>query len=276
MAREDGHVAGEHQGDDLRPQDAESSSGSGAPGGPGGAHQAGSHGHAPLGHHDPSHGHGCSHGASHGGSTEDVARLHTREFWEERYSSTDRVWSGHPNRAVVDQVAGLTAGTALDVAAGEGGDAIWLAEQGWTVTALDVAQAAVDRGAVHAEARGVSDRITWVRADARTWRTADRFDLVTSAYLHLPTGAREPWLASVADLVAPGGTLLVVGHHASDAGLVPRPDAPELFVEASDLAALLDHGAWEIVAADTVPRDAIDPDGEPVTVHDAVLRARRR
>jgi SAM-dependent methyltransferase len=224
-----------------------------------------------VGHHDPTH--GDAHG--HGRSPEDVARMHTREYWEERYASTDRVWSGHPNRVVVDEVAGLTPGRALDVAAGEGGDAIWLAEQGWTVTALDLAQAAVDRGAVHAGQRGVGDRITWIRADARTWRTDERFELVTSAYLHLPAGTREPWLASVAELVAPGGTLLVVAHHASDAAVVPRPDAPELFAEAADLAALLDADLWHVVTAEARPRDAVDPEGRPVTVHDAVLRARR-
>ncbi|MDM7854959.1 SAM-dependent methyltransferase [Cellulomonas alba] len=232
-----------------------------------------------AGHQDPAHGHaggGHTHGGAHGGSADDLARLHTREFWEERYGSADRVWSGHPNRAVVDEVVGLTPGRALDVAAGEGGDAIWLAELGWRVTALDHAQAAVDRGAAHAADRGVGDRITWVRADARTWRTDERFDLVTSAYLHLPAGTREPWLASVAELVAPGGWLLVVGHHVSDIAVVPRPDAPELFAEAAELAALLDPAAFEIVTAATKPRDAVDPDGNPVTVHDAVLRARRR
>jgi SAM-dependent methyltransferase len=248
-------------------------------------HQDPAHGHAAGADHrrgggDADGGHGAGHahggaGHAHGGSADDLARLHTREYWEERYTSADRVWSGHPNRAVVDEVVGLTPGRALDVAAGEGGDAIWLAELGWHVTALDHAQAAIDRGAVHAADRGVADRITWVRADARKWRTDERFDLVTSAYLHLPAGEREPWLASVAELVAPGGWLLVVGHHVSDIAVVARPDAPELFAEAAELAALLDPEAWEVVTAETKPRDAVDPDGNAVTVHDAVLRARR-
>lgn len=234
------------------------------------------HEHAP--HHDPTHGHApAAPGVhAHGATADDISRIHTREYWEARYSSGNRVWSGRPNQAVVDEVTGLTPGRALDVAAGEGGDAIWLAEQGWAVTALDHAQAAVDRGASHAAERGVGDRLTWVRADARTWHTDERFDLVTSAYLHLPAGTREPWLASVAQLVAPGGTLLVVAHHVSDIDVVPRPDAPELFAEASDLAALLDAGSWDVVTAETRPRAAVDPEGRPVTVHDAVLRARRR
>lgn len=208
-------------------------------------------------------------------SGDDLARLHTREYWEERYASTDRVWSGRANLPVVQEAGPLVPGRALDVAAGEGGDAIWLAERGWTVTALDVAQVALDRAARHADERGVADRITWVRADARTWRTDERFDLVTSAYLHLPVGEREPWLASVATLVAPGGSLLVVAHHASDIGVMPRPDRSDLFAEPAELAAALDPAEWAILAAEARPRAATDPDGAPVTVHDTVLHARR-
>ncbi|WP_029288581.1 cyclopropane-fatty-acyl-phospholipid synthase family protein [Cellulomonas sp. HZM] len=205
----------------------------------------------------------------------DLTHLHDRDFWEERYAGDDRVWSGRANGTVVSEVAGLVPGTALDVAAGEGGDAIWLAQHGWTVTALDVAENALARGRAAAQSVGVADRVTWVRADARTWSTDERFDLVTSAYLHLPLGIRERWLVAVAALVAPGGSLVVVGHHGSDTEVVDRPHPKEMFADAADLAAVLGDDEWETVTAAKVPRPAT-VDGEEITLHDAVLHLRRR
>jgi SAM-dependent methyltransferase len=223
--------------------------------------------------HEDEHGH---HGHQEPRDHGDLSRIHERDYWEERYASREPVWSGRPNEVVVETVAPLTPGHALDVAAGEGGDAVWLAEQGWQVTALDISSAGLDRGRAAAAERGLSDRIDWVRADARTWATDQRFDLVTSAFLHLPPGVREPWLASVAALVEVGGRLLVVGHAASDVQVVARPDVPELFVEAAELALQLDPAEWDVLTASSRPRLVPGPDGELVTVHDEVLHARRR
>ncbi|MFD6129275.1 class I SAM-dependent methyltransferase [Streptomyces diastaticus] len=107
----------------------------------------------------------------------------------------------------------LTPSKALDVGCGEGGDVIWLDEQGWSVTAVDFAQAGLERAARSATAAGVSQRITWVRADARqSLGSSDDFDLVTTHYLHPPEGQITEVVERLAAKVRPGGVLLVVGH----------------------------------------------------------------
>src|ERR1700741_4076142 len=110
-------------------------------------------------------------------------------FWDARYSSAHALWSGNPNRQLVTEAAGLAPGTALDAGAGEGADAIWLAERGWQVTAVDVSGVALGRAADHAAKAGdeVAARIRWQREDLREWIPPERaYDLVTSQYLHLP------------------------------------------------------------------------------------------
>jgi len=200
-------------------------------------------------------------------------------FWDQNYRRRPMVWSGNPNPALVADAADLAPGAALDLGAGEGGDAIWLAECGWTVTAVDVSAVALERGRDQAEARGssVAGRITWVHADVAGWQPpkGEAFALVTSQFVHLPMGDREQLFGRAAAAVAPGGTLLIVGHHPDDihAG-VGRPNWPELFFTADDVAATLDE-RWTIVTAERRPRPATTQDGEPVTVHDAVLVARR-
>ena len=200
-----------------------------------------------------------------------------RAFWEDRYRSKPQVWSGQPNPHLVTEVAGLTPGTALDVGAGEGADAIWLAEHGWKVTAVDLSSVALDRGRQRAEEVGVADRITWRQADLTTWTPpAGAFDLVTAHYLHPPPEARSTVYAAIAGAVAPGGTLLLVGHHPSDmdAG-VGRPRWPEMFATAEELAATTLDDGWTVVATDARPRQVTDHDGNAATAHDAVLVARR-
>ncbi|MDT7553381.1 MAG: hypothetical protein QOI16_1917, partial [Pseudonocardiales bacterium] len=132
--------------------------------------------------------------------------------WDERYASMDRVWSGRPNGALVAEVASLRPGRALDVGCGEGADAVWLTQQGWAVTALDVSQVALDRAALHAQEAGAAVR--WVRAglvEARLPIAA--FDLVSAQYPALLHTAGDDAERTLLAAVAPGGTLLVV-HHA--------------------------------------------------------------
>src|SRR5713226_3677091 len=93
----------------------------------------------------------------------------TQEFWDDRYRSASRLWSGRPNPQLVAQTAGLAPGDALDAGCGEGADAIWLARHGWTVTAVDVSAVALERAAANAGAEGAGDRITWRRADLLSW-----------------------------------------------------------------------------------------------------------
>ncbi|MFI6429539.1 class I SAM-dependent methyltransferase [Rhodococcus oryzae] len=199
--------------------------------------------------------------------------------WEERYRSRSGIWSGSPNPHLVAEAAELPPGTALEVGAGEGADAHWLAERGWRVTAVDFSTTALQRAAARAEALGadVAHRLNWVHADLTAEPVEGRFDLVTAHFMHLPEPQRSVLYARLAAAVAPGGSLLIVGHHPSDLQTtVPRPPAPELFFTAEELAGSLDPDEWDIVAAEARARAATDPDGREVTIHDAVLRARRR
>jgi SAM-dependent methyltransferase len=209
----------------------------------------------------------------------DVDAMFTQEFWDERYGSTEALWSGQPNQRLVENVADRAPGSALDVGCGEGADAIWLAARGWQVTAVDVSQVALGRAARHAEAAGadVAARISWQRADMLSWAPAEAgFDLVCSHYLHLPPAAREVAHRRFAEAVRPGGMLLIVGHHPSDLQTtVPRPNLPELLFTAEQEAASLDPQEWTVVAG-APQRDALDPDGNRVTITDAVLRAERK
>jgi SAM-dependent methyltransferase len=200
-------------------------------------------------------------------------------FWDARYSSAHSLWSGNPNRQLVTEAAGLAPGTALDAGAGEGADAIWLAERGWQVTAVDVSGVALGRAAGHAAKAGdeVAARIRWQREDLREWIPPERaYDLVTSQYLHLPGTLRSTLFAWLAAAVRDGGTLLIVGHHPMDLETtLQRPNHPELMFTGDDLVSEIGGDGWEIVTNVAAERETTDPDGRPVTAHDTVFRARR-
>ena len=202
------------------------------------------------------------------------------QFWEERYRSHAAVWSGRPNLQLVAETTELTPGAALDVGSGEGADAIWLASRGWQVTAVDFSTTALQRGAAHADALGadVAGRIRWVHADLTTWApTEGTFDLVSAQFMHLPAVPRQALFARLATAVAPGGNLLIVGHHPADLQTtMPRPPIPDLFFTAEQIGDSLDPDQWDVLVADARPRPASDPDGQEITIHDAVLRARKR
>jgi SAM-dependent methyltransferase len=207
--------------------------------------------------------------------------VHDRAWWEERYRSATGLWSGRPNDALVEEASELPPGRALDAGAGEGGDALWLAGRGWQVTALDLSQVAIERGARAAAERGLADLVQWRQADlAEEPPPAGAFDLVTSAFLHPAAAVREKVLGGLAAAVAPGGTLLVVNHDPSDLALGIRKDArPEYFASAAELAAMLDPGEWEVQVAEARARTARGHEDDGGHVHhvaDAVLRARRR
>jgi SAM-dependent methyltransferase len=203
-----------------------------------------------------------------------------QEYWDERYRSHPKLWSGDPNRYLISETSELKAGTALDVGCGEGADAIWLAQHGWQVTAVDLSTVAIRRAASHAAQSGaeIADRIDWVRADLTVWDQGDdRFDLVSAQYMHLPAQPREALFRRLAASVTSGGTLLVDGHHPSDLQTtVPRPPMPELFFTGDDIVAVLDPNEWDVITNAAPQRSATDPDGRTVTIHDTVLRARHR
>jgi SAM-dependent methyltransferase len=205
----------------------------------------------------------------------------TAAYWDDRYGTAERIWSGAPNAQLVAEVTDLPPGMALDAGCGEGGDAHWLAGRGWRVTALDVSEVALRRAAAHAPA-DAADRIRWQQADFTTWEPDGAvFDLVSAQFLHFPSALRKRVYAGLAAAVAPGGTLLIVAHEPSElhTGSVGSSGAhdhePDMFVTAEQLAAELDPAAWEVLVTDSRPRVAQVDDRE-VPISDAVLRARRR
>jgi SAM-dependent methyltransferase len=208
-----------------------------------------------------------------------AAVAHDQAYWDERYRSAPRLWSHDPNRYLVSEVSGLEPGTALDAGCGEGADAIWLARQGWRVTAVDHSNVALERAAANAAAAGdqIAERIDWQQADLTGWDPGpERFDLVSCQYLHLPPGQREPLFQRLAASVRPDGSLLICAHHPSDLHTtIRRPKQPELFFTGDETAALLDLQRWQIVTNAAPERTATDPEGRDVTIRDTVFRARR-
>ena len=197
------------------------------------------------------------------------------EYWENRYRENGKSWSGNANAALVREITGAAPGTALDLGCGEGGDALWLAHQGWSVTAVDIAPSALAIGAAEQQP---GDDITWVAADLSEWAPPRAYDLVSSCFLHstidLP---REEIHRRAAAAVAPGGLLLIVGHSGA-----PHWDPPEghhhhapeeLPTPEQVLAALqLAEGYWEVLTSELVER----PDTRLGTAVDGILKLRRR
>jgi SAM-dependent methyltransferase len=211
----------------------------------------------------------------------DATTLHSPEYWDERYSAHDPVWSGKVNQRLVEQTAQLVPGDALDLGCGEGGDAVWLAEQGWTVTAVDVSAVVVDKARAHAAAAlapEIASRITWRAADVRTWQPpADSTDLASLQFVHLTEPLLGELQARLATAVRPGGTLLIVNHDPLDLQTaVGRPDIPGIMLAAPVIVARLEPTLWRVDVAEPFPRAAHDGEGRPVTVHDTVVRATRR
>ena len=202
-----------------------------------------------------------------------------RQSYDELYRSAPAVWSGRPNRQLVVEAADLPPGTALDAGSGEGGDALWLAERGWHVTAVDFSAVALERAATVAGARGLADRIEWRHEDLDGWTPpAGHFDLVTAHYLHASWSDRSGMFRRLAASVAPGGTLLVVGHLLGEHGNHGEHHAhdPGVLYTAEDVASLLDPEEWRDVVTETRDRD---PEAVSRTVNhapDTVLVARRR
>ena len=200
--------------------------------------------------------------------------------WQHRYGE-GRMWSGNPNGTLVQEVEALAPGRALDVGAGEGGDAIWLAERGWQVTATDIATVALDRIAAEATRRNLE--ITCLHADANGLDPypPGEFDLVSAHYASIPRTPDDRAVRNLLDAVAPGGTLLVVGHDLApmrepiDTRTHSRGFDPDAYVRVDDFASVLARTAgWEVEVHETRPR----PTGATSAHHvdDVVLRARRQ
>jgi SAM-dependent methyltransferase len=200
-------------------------------------------------------------------------------FWDERYRQHGSVWSRNPNPSLMAEAASLRPGSALDVGSGEGADSIWLARQGWRVTAVDISSVALARAAERAaEDATVAGRIVWVHHDLTAMPPpAGTFDLVSAQFMHLPLAQRTELYHRLAASVAPGGTFLIVGHHPDDLATgIRRPSQPGLLFTPEEIAAELDPEEWQIDVCEARRRSVRDADGNSVTVTDSVLRAHRR
>ena len=197
------------------------------------------------------------------------------EYWENRYRANGRSWSGNVNVALEREVGGVTPGTALDLGSGEGGDALWLARNGWSVTAVDIAPSALAVGQAQQQA---DDDVTWIAADLADWRPPTQYDLVSACFLHsfveLP---REEILRRAAAAVTPGGLLVIVGH--SGAPHWHDPSAHDEIVALPTPDEVLDSlrldGGWIVITKALIERPVTAPDGTVGSIADGVLTLRR-
>ncbi len=216
-----------------------------------------------------------------------------KEYWEQHWrrgSANGRGSMGGnpPNPYLAPETSDLVPGTALDAGCGSGAEAIWLASRGWQVTAVDISSEAIARAIERATASGASERLQWVEADLSAWDPGTRFDLVTTHYAH-PAMPQLEFCDRIAGWVAPGRTLLIVGHLHTDSasggghghskghghGSGHHPPA-EASATAAAITARLDQTAWQVVTAEECHRTLIGHGGAEAHLHDVVVRATRR
>jgi 2-polyprenyl-3-methyl-5-hydroxy-6-metoxy-1,4-benzoquinol methylase len=185
-----------------------------------------------------------------------------RSFWEERWSQVlrehaDRVADRPPNAHLSAEVGNLRPGFALDAGCGHGSDTLWLAARGWQVTAVDFSATALAHARSTAEAVGadVAERIDWVEGDLATWTPQPRhYDLVACLYVHV-AGSVEEMVRRMAEGVAPGGTLFLVGHRPIDPATgAATAAAGQVQVSIDAAVAALDSHRWEFIVAEDRPR----------------------
>ncbi len=193
-----------------------------------------------------------------------------RQGWNQRYEGRELLWSARANRFLTAAAAEIAPGRALDVACGEGRNAVWLAERGWQVTGIDFSDVGLGKAAELAEQRGVT--VEWVCADLHEYAPpAEAFDLVAILYLHLSADGRRRVLEQAARAVAPDGVLLVVGHDASNpADGYGGPQDPAILFTPDAVAAELP--GLSVQRAERVLRPVATLQGE-VHAIDAIVRA---
>lgn len=193
--------------------------------------------------------------------------------WDERYRSSELVWSRGPNAVVAETVAPWPPGRAVDLAAGEGRNAVWLAARGWEVTAVDFSAVALDKARAMADHAGVD--IELVQADVTLWDPPEAVDLVVVAYLQLADGVREAVVSRAATWLRPGGHLVLVGHDKTNVtdGHGGPPSETVCYDLDATLAAL---AGLQIDRAEVVERVVETDDGSAVALDTVIVAHRAR
>lgn len=206
----------------------------------------------------------------------------TQEHWEALYTERDQTWSGNPNVALVDVVGPIvseTTGHAIDLGSGEGADAVWLAEHGWTVTGIEVSSTAIERSRKAAQGAGIAaDQIRWLQHDLADWQPDEDADLVTACFLHSTLEFdRIDIVRRAMTAIRPGGHLFILSHGASPPWSQHKHDDEDLPNADEEAASLnLSSREWQIQIAENRPRTATGPEGEEATLDDVIVLARRR
>lgn len=205
--------------------------------------------------------------------------------WDERYTAENLVWGSDPNRWVISELGALTPTTALDLGSGEGRNAVWLASEGWSVTAIDFSSVAAERGktlaAATAERTGRELDITWRVEDVSLAEvTQSAYDAVLVCYLQLPAYERRAAMRNAVHALAPGGTLLVVAHDTTNLTEgYGGPQDPEVLYSAADveedLQDYLSSGSLVIERSGRVARE-IETDDGTVIAWDLLVRMKGR
>jgi len=203
-----------------------------------------------------------------------------KDYWESHWQQANGPAPGReivPSPYLAREISSLAPGTALDAGCGEGAEAIWLATKGWHVTAADISAEALSRASERAAKGGAAPaHVRWLEVDLSAWEPGTQFDLVTTHYAH-PAMSQLAFYERISGWVAPGGTLLIVGHLHTSATPEHGHNPPEdVSVTALSITAGLDATRWDIVTADEPIRTLTDRDGRAVRLDDVVVRATRR
>ena len=216
-------------------------------------------------------------------------------FWEQRYAGAAPVWSGRVNESLAEAAGDLAPGRALDLGCGEGGDVLWLAQQGWQATGIDLSETAIGRARARAEELGLSatefiaaDLALWVESVEGVDRSATPFDLITASFLQSPVELpRQRIVRAALSRLAPGGRLVLISHaapppwashaHTADAAHDHRTRGPRFITPADELAVLgvLAKG-FSVLVAELRQREVTDPQGKPGQIDDSVVIVQRQ
>lgn len=197
-----------------------------------------------------------------------------RDAWEQRWRARGTATAPPPNPYLTAAADDLPPGTALDAGCGAGSEALHLAGAGWQVTAVDLAAEALALAAQNAAGHPAAARVEWIRADLATWEPAVRFDLVTTHYAH-PAMPHAEFYDRLATWVAPGGTLLIVGHLAEPPGQGHHHHPAAASTTVASVTARLDEAEWAVPTA-AEPVRSVTGGGRSMELHDVVVRAVKR